>query len=121
MNTLPHITTFHGTTGWVFAVLAFLGAGGLISSALEWVDDHFSFRRFRVQRRWPRAGARLPLADGRVAYVNEVIRDSGAGDIASVQVYDSPEDDDWHQPEWVPVSELSPLTAEKAKERAANA
>jgi hypothetical protein len=53
--------------------------------------------------------------------VNEVIRDSGAGDIANVQVYDSPEDDEWHQPEWVPVSELSPLTAEKAKERAANA
>jgi hypothetical protein len=117
MNTLPHIVTFHGTTGWVFAVLAFLGAGGLVSGPLEWVDDRFSFRRFRVQRRWPRAGARLPLADGRIAYVMYVIRDGDAGDIACLQAYDSPEDDNWHQPEWVPVSELSPLPTAAAQEQ----
>lgn len=112
------VTLFHGTAGWVIALLAVTGISHFLVQIQDWLTDRIQVTVSRhrplltIRRRWDRPGARVYMGDGRHARISEVYRDRRAGGMAFVFL----DGDDYEPPEWAPVSSLSPRGRETSAE-----
>ena len=103
------ITLFHGNAGWLVAVLALLGAAGILAAIQDWLSDRLkvTFRPLRIRRRWDHPGAHVDLGAGRTGYVFAVYDD----DAVKGRMYIIHSDDEDADPEWVHASHVLPLPA----------
>ena len=97
------ITLFHGPAGWAFAILALIGAAGILTAIEDWLSDRFTLR---LRRRWDRPGAPVVLDDGRTGYIVSIhVDDAAEGRMYVVLPADE------SAPEWVPACRVSPAPA----------
>lgn len=107
-------------------LLAILGAMHILTGIETWLNErirldlnplwHVIPRRFKVSLRWDRPGAVVDFGSGRQGVILSVTEADDADQILLVQPCTAELDENDGDPEWVTVTELSPLPGHSFRE-----